>query len=71
MAISITRMLLLALGLSSMSLAQTVSSTVPTLPTTFPQGKGKQNLSAAKHIGAGQKFDGGMKVWDRSRMLDW
>lgn len=36
------------------------------LKTTFPTPKGSQNLAAVKTIAAGQSFDGGMQVWDRS-----
>ncbi|KAK2741675.1 pectate lyase [Colletotrichum kahawae] len=36
------------------------------LKTTFPTPKGSQNLAAVKTIAAGQSFDGGMQLWDRS-----
>ncbi|OHW92166.1 pectate lyase [Colletotrichum incanum] len=36
------------------------------LQTTFPTPKGSQNLAAVKTIAAGQSFDGGMQLWDRS-----
>ncbi|TDZ31057.1 putative pectate lyase D [Colletotrichum spinosum] len=36
------------------------------LQTTFPTPKGSQNLAAVKTIGPGEKFDGGMQLWDRS-----
>ncbi|WQF76457.1 Putative pectate lyase PlyH/PlyE, pectin lyase/virulence factor [Colletotrichum destructivum] len=36
------------------------------LQTTFPTPKGAQNLAAVKTIAAGQSFDGGMQLWDRS-----
>ncbi|KAF6829155.1 pectate lyase [Colletotrichum musicola] len=36
------------------------------LQTTFPTPKGSQNLAAVKTIAAGQSFDGGMMLWDRS-----
>ncbi|KAL2884425.1 hypothetical protein SGCOL_000372 [Colletotrichum sp. CLE4] len=36
------------------------------LQTTFPTAKGSQNIAAVKTIAAGQSFDGGMVMWDRS-----
>ncbi|KAJ3950817.1 hypothetical protein N0V92_012786 [Colletotrichum tropicale] len=36
------------------------------LKTTFPTPKGSQNIAAVKTIAAGQSFDGGMQLWDRS-----
>ncbi|KAL0932094.1 pectate lyase [Colletotrichum truncatum] len=36
------------------------------LQTVFPTPKGKQDLSAVKTIAAGESFDGGMQLWDRS-----
>ncbi|KAK1448241.1 pectate lyase A [Colletotrichum cuscutae] len=36
------------------------------LQTTFPTAKGSQNIATVKTIAAGQSFDGGMVMWDRS-----
>ncbi|KAF9872976.1 pectate lyase [Colletotrichum karsti] len=56
-------------GTSSPSAGATNGTTGGTntdLQTTFPTPKGSQNLNAVKTIAAGQSFDGGMQLWDRS-----
>jgi len=46
---------------------QPADSANTALQNSFPKPMGRQNLSAVKRIGAGQKFDGKMQLYDRSR----
>ncbi|KAF1981875.1 polysaccharide lyase family 3 protein [Aulographum hederae CBS 113979] len=56
------------LFLSFLGAAAAQSAPAPAAPlqTTFPTPKGTVNLSKVKVIAAGQSFDGGMKMYDRS-----